>query len=159
MLKEIKMRRKVVKWLLVITWMVIIFIFSNQNGDQSGHNNKFVIEALKNIGINLDTILGSIDNYLIRKLGHMTEYFILFHLLYNALCDKYNFWKASLASIAVVFIYACSDEFHQRFIPGRGPSFKDVMIDTGGGSLALIGRIIVTHKKRSDKEKKHLTKE
>jgi VanZ family protein len=148
------MRRKIVKWLLVITWMVVIFVFSNQNGDQSSHNNRFVVEVLKNIGINLDSILGSIDNYLIRKLAHMTEYFILFHLLYNALCDKYNFWKASLVSIVVIFIYACSDEYHQSFIPGRGPSFKDVMIDTSGGGIALIVRIFTRYKRTSDSKDK-----
>jgi VanZ family protein len=141
------MRKKVVNWLLVLAWMSIIFIFSNQNGEQSSHNNRFVVEVLKSIGINLDSILGSIDNYLIRKLAHMTEYFILFHLLYNALYEKYCFWRASGISILTLFIYAGSDELHQAFIPGRGPSFKDVMIDTGGGSIALIGKIIANSKK------------
>jgi VanZ family protein len=141
------MRKKLFKWLLVIAWMTIIFIFSNQNGEQSSHNNRFLVDVLKNIGINLDSILGSIDDYLIRKLAHMTEYFILFHLLYNALRDKYSFWKASVISILTVFIYASSDEIHQAFIPGRGPSFKDVLIDTAGASIALMGRLFVNNKK------------
>ena len=152
------MRKKAIKWSLVLAWMVIIFIFSNQNGEQSGQNNRFVVEVLKNIGINLDTILGSIDNYIIRKLAHMTEYFILFQLLYNALYEKYSFRKASVVSILIVFIYASSDEIHQAFTPGRGPSFKDVLIDTGGGGIALIGRIIVRRKKRLAPKNKPLLK-
>lgn len=43
--------------------------------------------------------------------------------------------------IAFVFLYACSDEFHQYFIPGRAMAFKDVLIDTSGG---ITGYIIVT---------------
>jgi len=39
------------------------------------------------------------------------------------------------------FLYACSDEFHQTFVPGRAGQFKDVLIDTAG---ALIGLIVVT---------------
>ena len=146
------MKKKVFKWLLVIGWMIIIFIFSSQNGEQSGHNNRFVVEILKGIGINLDSILGSMDDYLIRKLAHMTEYFILFHLLYNALHEGYRFWKASLLSILILFIYAASDEYHQSFIPGRGPSFKDVLIDTGGGSIAFISKIIVNKNRLFIKE-------
>ena len=140
------MKRKIIKWSLVVIWMIVIFIFSNQNGEQSGHNNRFIVDILKSIGINLDSILGSIDDYLIRKLAHMTEYFILFHLLYIALNEKYNFWKALIISLLVVFIYAGSDELHQAFIPERGPSFKDVLIDTAGGIIALIGKLITSYK-------------
>jgi len=35
------------------------------------------------------------------------------------------------------------DEFHQRFVPDRGPSPVDVMIDTAGASLALALRQMV----------------
>lgn len=146
------MRKRVLKWSLVIVWMVVIFLFSSQNGNQSNHNNRLLVDILKNLGINLDSILGSIDDYIIRKLAHMTEYFILFHLLYNALSEKYNFWKASSFSLLVVFLYASSDEYHQSFIPGRGPSFKDVLIDTGGGSIALIIRIIIVKRRLFLKE-------
>jgi len=37
-----------------------------------------------------------------------------------------------------VFLYACTDEFHQSFVPGRACLFRDVMIDTSGGAFAMI---------------------
>ena len=44
---------------------------------------------------------------------------------------------ATLLTLALVMLYAASDEFHQRFVPSRDASAVDVMIDTGGAVLAL----------------------
>jgi VanZ family protein len=141
-IRGVSLKKKLFKWILVILWMVVIFVFSSQNGKASSHNNRFVVDLLKNIGINLDVLLGSIDDYIIRKLAHMTEYFILFNLVYNAIYDNYKFIKSLIITLTFTFIYASSDEFHQSFTPGRGPSFHDVLIDTGGGGLALILKVI-----------------
>lgn len=50
-------------------------------------------------------------------------------------------------------LYACTDEFHQKFVPGRTCSIKDVIIDSLGiitGSLIFILlKYIMT--KRKDK--------
>lgn len=152
------MKRRWIWWLLAVIWMGVIFRFSAQNGEQSSSNNKFVIEIFKYLGINLEKIIGSNANFIIRKLAHMTEYFILFHLLYKGIFNKYNFWKASCISIILVFLYACSDEFHQSFMPGRGPSFRDVLIDTSGGGTALISRVIVRYKRSLASKNKNLLK-
>lgn len=132
------MNKKKIKWILVIAWMIVIFIFSSQSGDVSDENSKFVMYIFNLLGINLDSLLGTLANFIVRKLAHFTEYFILYMLLYNALKESFDFKKALLFSLAGVFIYACSDEFHQSFVPDRGPSFRDVLIDTSGGFFALI---------------------
>ena len=139
--------------MFTLAWMAIIFKFSSQNGEQSSSNNKFIIDIFKYLGINFDKIIGSNDNFIIRKLAHMTEYFILFHLLFKGIFNKYNFFKASSLSLAIVFLYACSDEFHQAFVPGRGPAFRDVLIDTCGGGIALISKIISSHLKSHQSSK------
>jgi VanZ family protein len=36
-------------------------------------------------------------------------------------------------------MYACLDETHQIFVPGRGPSLYDVALDSSG---ALFGRFL-----------------
>jgi VanZ family protein len=36
-----------------------------------------------------------------------------------------------------VVVYALSDEFHQSFVPSRGASILDSMIDSLGGLIAL----------------------
>jgi VanZ family protein len=38
----------------------------------------------------------------------------------------------------VVFLYACSDEIHQLFVPNRSGELLDVLLDTFGGSLGVL---------------------
>ena len=136
------MKRKYLKWVLVITWAIVIFIFSNQTGDISNNNNRFVVDLFKLIGVNLDSYFGDMVDFIIRKLAHFSEYFILYYLTYNALIENLSRKKALIASLAIIFIYACSDEIHQAFIPGRVPGIRDVLVDTGGGLLCMLLRIL-----------------
>jgi VanZ family protein len=39
--------------------------------------------------------------------------------------------------MALIVIYAVSDEFHQSFTPGREPKLRDVLIDTAGSFLGM----------------------
>jgi VanZ family protein len=128
--------KKFFKWLFLAAWMIIIFLFSNIPGDVSDEQSKLVIYIFNVLGLNLNSILGELSNYIVRKGAHFTEYFILCLLTYNAIKDDFKLNKALFLSVVVVFLYACTDEFHQGFVPGRGPAFKDVLIDTSGGIVA-----------------------
>ncbi|MBQ3466792.1 MAG: VanZ family protein, partial [Oscillospiraceae bacterium] len=46
-------------------------------------------------------------------------------------------WPAFLTGLLFCFLYACSDEFHQLFVPGRAGMFSDVLIDTVGVLFGL----------------------
>lgn len=139
------MKSKKLKWLLVIAWMAVIFIFSSQPGDVSDENSKFVMYIFNLIGLDLNSFFGDLANFIVRKGAHFTEYFILYMFLYNALKESFSFKKALIFSIIGVFLYASSDEYHQSFVPGRGPSFRDVLVDTSGGILAMILASIFYH--------------
>ncbi|MBX4267587.1 VanZ family protein [Clostridium estertheticum] len=154
------MRKKHLNWILVIGWMIIIFIFSSQVGEVSNENNKFVIYVFNLLGLNLNNIFGTLSNFIVRKASHFTEYFILYMLIYRAMNKSKKIdMKIFIASILIVFLYACSDEFHQSFVPGRGPALRDVMVDTCGGLTAFLFIYIrVTFKKRPDSSNKVLTK-
>jgi len=154
------MKKKHIDWILVIGWMVLIFLFSSQPGEVSSGNNKFVIYLFNLLGLDLNSIFGTLSDFIVRKGAHFTEYFILYILLYRAIRTEKNInIKVFIYSILIVFLYACSDEFHQAFVPGREPAFRDVMVDTCGGLTAFfIMYICVTLKKSSDSSKKVLTK-
>ncbi|NNU78181.1 VanZ family protein [Clostridium estertheticum] len=154
------MRKKHLNWILVIGWMMVIFIFSSQVGDVSNENNKFVIYVFNLLGLNLNNIFGTLSDFIVRKASHFTEYFILYMLIYRAMNKSKKIdMKIFITSILIVFLYACSDEFHQSFVPGRGPAFRDVMVDTCGGLTALLFIYIrVTFKKRPASSNKVLTK-
>jgi len=154
------MKKKHIDWILVIGWMIVIFVFSSQASEASNGNNKFVIYVFNLLGLDLNSIFGTLSDFIVRKAGHFTEYIILYVLLYRALNKgkKVNI-KVFIGALLIVFLYACSDEFHQAFVPGRGPAFRDVLIDTCAGFTAfLIIYIRVTLKKTSDFRNKHLTK-
>lgn len=132
------MKRKYLKWALVIIWAIVIFMFSSQTGEVSNNNNIFVVDLFKIIGINLDSYFGGMIHFIIRKLAHFSEYFIFYYLLYNALSEDISHRSALITSLVIVFVYACSDEMHQAFVPGRGPKLGDVLVDTGGGLLCML---------------------
>jgi VanZ family protein len=82
----------------------------------------------------------TIYQFVMRKTGHLTEYFIFAILAARAfrtssreLLRQRWFW----ASLLLVVAYSISDEFHQSFYPSRTASIYDCMIDSVGGLLAL----------------------
>ncbi len=138
---------KKLKWFLVVAWMIVIFWFSNQPAVVSDEKSRFVIHFLNILGLNLDSILGELANFVVRKISHFTEYFILYIFLFNALKENFNVKKAIILGILILFLYACSDEIHQFFIPGRSCRFMDVLIDTSGGIFASVILYLNNNKK------------
>lgn len=139
------------KIILVLAWMLIIFLFSATPGEESSKQSQLVIEILTALGINIEGTFGELASLVVRKSAHMSEYFILCDLIYNAFKDKFNGFKTYLCPLALSFLYACTDEFHQYFVPGRAAAFKDVMIDTTGATIFILGLFIVKGvKKKSE---------
>jgi VanZ family protein len=126
--------KKFLSILSVIACMIVIFIFSNQNGSTSSGVSNNVYNVAKHIII-LKKLLAIFP---IRKVAHFTLYFILGLLTSNMvrLCFSHKF--TFIITLVLNFLYACSDEIHQLFIEGRTSSFRDVLIDTSGACLALI---------------------
>lgn len=126
-------------WIPAIIWVSIIFWFST---------NSFSAE---NTGSILEKILGSLLNYihhnafhifhlLIRKMAHLTEYFILAVLTYagcrSRRLPRWN-WGWVLTTMIIVGVCALLDEFHQSFVPSRTASLRDSLLDISGGLCGL----------------------
>jgi VanZ family protein len=80
-----------------------------------------------------------IVNAALRKVGHITAYGLHAVLWLRALRGERP-WLMRLAMYAVVitFAVAAADEFHQSFVPSRGGSPFDVLLDTCGAALAVL---------------------
>lgn len=76
----------------------------------------------------------SLVDFVLRKTAHITEYMVLYILSY------YSFNKNVKYALLFSVFYAASDEFHQRFTPGRGPHIRDVFIDSIG---IMLGYLII----------------
>ncbi|HEX5410446.1 MAG TPA: VanZ family protein [Terriglobia bacterium] len=78
---------------------------------------------------------------IMRKMGHFTEYAIFSIFLYHALgAGRRRVWnpRKALTCILLAGLYSMTDEFHQRFVPGRGPSILDCGFDTIGATLGML---------------------
>ena len=135
---------------MILLVLNVLFIWGNSllPGSVSGAISGWVKDILASI-----FSFGSEDpeggHGLLRKLAHFTEFACLgalFAWLYFML--RKPVWLASVCGFAV----ACMDETIQRFVPDRGPSFRDVMIDTSGALLGigilLLGYLIYKKKKQ-----------
>ncbi len=126
--------KKIVKWLFVILWMILLFLFSSESGMESTKTSQFFVTKAESIllhwfpNISLDIIV-----FLIRKAAHFFLYMILGILVSNATYDK----KGKQISFMICLLYACTDELHQLFVDGRSGEFKDVCLDFVGSSIGI----------------------
>jgi VanZ family protein len=68
-----------------------------------------------------------------------------FQMLYVEI-QAAKFKMVGIISILSCAIYAAMDEYHQSFVAGRGPSVRDVVIDTCGAITFFI--VYVVYKTR-----------
>lgn len=88
----------------------------------------------------LHLTVGLVD-FVLRKCAHVTEYALLTVLLARAQQGSFEDRSESFhlrTAVIVALLYAVSDEIHQAFVPHRGPSPVDVLIDSVGVTLAFI---------------------
>ena len=161
----IKIRRLISPTLLILQMCFIFIMSSFGHNSSDAQSNLFVDfiaqnfphvrHGLENNLISLSTLI-----FLVRKTAHFTEYAILGGLFFLNLRSwlksnttlvkiskpqttktvakkitldliKYSLFMSTLFS----FLYACTDEIHQIFVPGRSAQFRDVLIDTLGASF------------------------
>jgi VanZ family protein len=126
-------------WGPVIAWAGLIFFFSTDlfSGAQT---SRFLIPFLRWLfpGASAHT-LHQIHLY-VRKSGHIIEYSIFSLLLYRGIRGGRAGWRITwaLAAVAIAACYAALDEVHQAFVPSRGPSAFDVLLDTCGAAAAQV---------------------
>lgn len=135
-------------WIPAVVMMVVIFLFSAADGEESSELSTGVTEQV--IGIVNDVCQLEMTDaqkieanetleFYVRKTAHFTEYMILAFCMLLALKKCHGIYGRKLYVLAFVFTvtYAASDELHQSFVGGRSPQFRDVLID-GSGALAAV---------------------
>lgn len=143
------MKVKIIRFILIVLLLStfgIIFGFSSQNSTKSsGISRKITVKITSNIKSIQEKnetekaqILHNIE-HIIRKIAHFSIYTIV-GLLLMLLCKTYNIKEIDRVAICLIIgiIYATSDEIHQVFVPGRGPLFTDVLIDTSGVIVGIL---------------------
>ena len=129
-------------WLPPLLWMALIF---SASGDAHSyeHSSRLVEPFLRWLFPKMPQLQIETIHHIIRKCGHLTEYAVLAVLIWRVLNQSKNklspwSWPRILGTLLVVFLYAATDEFHQKFVPTRTPLVSDVFIDTAGGAIGLL---------------------
>ena len=142
------MRRvvNVIKVATVLAVMACIFYLSSQTATESRALSNRVVEQLKTVTY-LVPFIRKVDLthpvVRIRKVAHFMIYLVLGIVSYLALPRQWPLRRKMALVVSLCFIYAITDEFHQSFVPGRGPDIRDVLIDTLGSSVGMsIGSLI-----------------
>lgn len=131
-----------------IAMMYIIFSFSSQDGATSSklsygvsHDLVSAVDHLLDLELTPKQINHGISkiHYYVRKLAHVTEYFLL------AVSISIPIYVYGIRGIWIILTsgilcigFAALDELHQLFVVGRGAAIKDVFIDSFGSLLGII---------------------
>jgi VanZ family protein len=137
------------RWLPVVIWMAVIFNNSTDSFSSS-HTSRFIEPLLRFLFPHLTPDGIETLHTLIRKSAHVFEYAALGALLWRALPAWKRTgidWRRAGIALAIATAYGASDEFHQIFVPSRGASVHDVVIDASGAAVALMA--VATARRRA----------
>ena len=139
---------KPLSFLPALVMMYIIYGFSAQDGTTSGNLSyevSGIIVETANEAFDQNWTARQEEQYIekihhpVRKLAHMTEYFLLAVSLSFPLYvyGVRGIWLLILSGSFCV-CFAALDEYHQSFVAGRGPSVRDVGIDSIGVTVGVL---------------------
>lgn len=132
--------RAVLSWMLVIFWMSLIFVSSQQSGSESGQLSRRIVEFVLDLTriTPSEELIATLDA-LLRNLAHGSVFFVLGILTSFAFTHvNVQDFRNALLSLGIGIFYAASDEWHQAFIPGRASQLSDFLIDAAGVILAVL---------------------
>lgn len=161
--------KHVIRYILIICIIVLcckIFALSSQEGGVSaGTSRQFTEILLKTLGLECNDRTIEIINPVIRKVAHFSVYMLL-GFLTMCTCETFKWQRVYKFDFSTMFafVFACSDELHQRLVPGRSGEFADVCLDTVGAMLGVlivlaIALICVQIKKKKASKPKKLVEE
>lgn len=132
-------------WVPAVVVMGAIFGFSAQAADVSTEMSDGVTRLLLRMAeaaglmkLSPERVYGLcvILSTPVRKCAHVTEFAVLHLTFLHGFYQWGSRGKGWLSrALLATVLYACTDEFHQLFVPGRAGKLTDVMIDSIGAVL------------------------
>lgn len=144
------------KVFIVIGILIHILIIAQSllPGSLSSSQSGLIVDVLHplvlNMGIQIDVVTFS---FIVRKLAHFTEFFVLAVFWYLVYMKYFSKLKLIFAVLIHGLITAIIDETMQLFIDGRSGEVRDVLIDFMGVLLAaIVMHYVIFRRKRIDYE-------
>jgi VanZ family protein len=132
---------RLARWVPVFCWMTVIFLAST-DALSAARTGSFITPLLLRLFPHISPWALDWIHLGIRKTAHLVEYGILGLLLWRAIPERRTNpevadWSRAGVALLVATFYGATDEYHQSFVPSRGPSVHDVMIDSCGAAIVL----------------------
>jgi len=126
-------------WWPALLWAALVTSFST-DAFSAEHTSRIIIPLIRWLFPHAAPATLAFVHHLIRKAAHVSEYFILSLLLLRGIRGTQGGWRVGWAveAVAVAAGWAALDELHQAFVPSRGPSMRDVLIDVTGALAAQL---------------------
>lgn len=136
------LKKKLLAWAPTVAWLTMIAFFSTDTF--SAEHSRGILERI------IVWLHGPISrahlemlNVIVRKTAHFTVYGFLSLLAYyswRATLPRRAGWTFiwSVLALLVTLVAASGDEFHQMFVPSRGPSIHDVQLDMMGAMFVQV---------------------
>lgn len=146
--------KHIIRYMLIIYIIMLcynIYKFSSEPGGKSTQTSEGITEIFLDVFANGKEMsepekTQKIHNLEVpvRKSAHFSLYMNL-GILTMCCALTFKWCKAYKFDIseAFVFLYACSDEFHQLFVPGRSGEFADIALDTVAASLGILMVLLI----------------
>jgi VanZ family protein len=132
----------------ISTWLppaLGVFVICGESTEAMGaaHTSHFLRPIFEHFFGPISDAAWSLFHHILRKSGHFCGYGTLSLLWLRAWhrtlhaslpsLDNTNLdFRAGAIAIVSTFVVACSDEYHQTFLPGRQGLFSDALLDTAG---------------------------
>lgn len=139
-IKKLK-RRRVLWFCLMVFVMVVIFVFSGQDGESSSEVSSLAERVLVFLRIDWLVTPGIVHGISVgvRKWAHIYVYMALGITSSMWLGTwPFAFWKRGGIAALICCVYSATDEFHQTFVPGRCGTWKDMIYDGSGWAAGIL---------------------
>ena len=147
-------KKYILRWTMLVLWMCFIFYMSSRSGSESQEQSDLVLSILNFFGLQLNESIKNIASFIVRKTAHVTEYMILYILIFRVVTLYSNTKKQNLIALFCMVLYASTDEIHQLLVPGRSGMVRDVFIDSIGGIIG-VGITFIYENIKKKKSLKH----
>lgn len=125
-------------FVLTAAFLGFIFFNSLQNSTASDAQSDGVVSLFQSFfdGLRID---GNTATFLVRKAGHLLEFFVLGCLLsIDIRILTRNWWARIFVPLFFGILFPVIDEMLQLFTPGRSSEVRDVVIDFCGVCFGIL---------------------
>lgn len=139
---------KIIVWSVTLLWLCMIFYFSSKPSTESLQESGDILVHLNQL--EESEIYNTTDSrvfdlhYYVRKSAHFILYSGLgFLTALSIVLIRYKSYTSYIIAWLAAALYGVSDEAHQYFIPGRGPTFADIKLDTISALAGVVTAAVI----------------